>query len=403
MQGIADERDRSEGNPNGDLQATQAGIEQNRPPECLSTLAMVVAVAVVMMFQSTLASRDMMVSALPALPSSAQALPCPLSAGWELIENVALSHKALDGDPVGGFSAVAYQRDQDRLWLLSDATSGYLVSVEGLGRLIRAEQGSLPAGRRLLLLDQRGSPLPMNFDGEGLVLVGDQAWIVSEGRRSHERRASLQRFNLSDGRLERNVPMLQAWQEAEGQGLASNKGPEALTQMPNGDLLMAAEAPLIQDRAHRGRDWVRLARFRPGSDLRPEPLGGVEIGPEGAAARQKLGLTELLAVGNDSLVLALMRSFAFPLGWSAHLRILQLPQVDSASAPPIQPLHSWDLLADGLPAANWEGMTWGPAMSDGRIPLLLVSDDGFNPLKTSWLSVLAPRRSPDCEPDRFSF
>ena len=162
MQGIADERDRSEGNPNGDLQAAEAGIEQNGPPECLSTMAMAVAVAVVMMFQSTLASRDMMVSALPALPSSAEALPCPLSAGWELIDNVELSHKALDGDPLGGFSAVAYQRDQDRLWLLSDATGGYLVSFKGLGRLIKAEQGSLQAGRRLLLRDQKGSPLPMN-------------------------------------------------------------------------------------------------------------------------------------------------------------------------------------------------------------------------------------------------
>tara|TARA_B100000212_G_scaffold334344_1_gene304885 strand:- start:71 stop:1156 length:1086 start_codon:yes stop_codon:yes gene_type:complete len=358
---------------------------------------------VVMMFQSTQVSRDMMVSAPPALPSSVQALPCPLSAGWELIQNIELPHKALDGDLLGGFSAVAYQRDPDRLWLLSDATRGYLVSFQGLGRVIQAEQGSLQAGRRLLLRDQKGSPLPMNFDGEGLVLIGDEAWIVSEGRRSPERRARLQRYNLLDGRLEREVTLPSAWLAAEGQGLASNRGPEALTHMPNGDLVMAAEAPLIQDGAHQGRDWVRLARLRPGSGPRPEPLGGVEIGPEGSAASRKLGLTELLAVGRDSNVLALMRSFAFPVGWSAHLKLLRLRNADSTLVPPIQPMQSWDLLADGLPSANWEGMTWGPAMRDGRIPLLLVSDDGFNPLKTSWLSVLAPRHGPDCEPGRFTF
>ena len=42
----------------------------------------------VVMFQSILAPKTMMVTVLPALPSPAQALPSPLASGWELIHNV---------------------------------------------------------------------------------------------------------------------------------------------------------------------------------------------------------------------------------------------------------------------------------------------------------------------------
>jgi len=61
VQGIANQCDRSESNPNGDLQTAQAGIEENRQSECLP------AVTVMVMFQSTLAAEIMMLTALLAL------------------------------------------------------------------------------------------------------------------------------------------------------------------------------------------------------------------------------------------------------------------------------------------------------------------------------------------------
>lgn len=54
-------------------------------------------------------------------------LPCPPDAGWELIRRQELPRRAEDGRPLGGFSAVAYERSTDRLWLLSDAPQGHLV------------------------------------------------------------------------------------------------------------------------------------------------------------------------------------------------------------------------------------------------------------------------------------
>ena len=356
-----------------------------------------------MIVQSTCAAKDIMDMVQPSLPTASSALPCPFSAGWELIKTVELPKHGSDARLIGGFSAVAYQRQHDRLWLLSDSPQGYLVSFTGLRALLKTEQRSLRGGHRLMLRDPSGALLPEGFDGEGLVLMNDQAWIVSEGRRRPERRARLQRFSLRNGHLQQDVALPPAWQEREGQGLASNKGPESLMRTASGDLVLAAEAPLIQDRAHAGRDWVRLARLRPVAGGHPEPLDGMAIGPAGAAVTHKLGLTELLAMEDASAVLALLRSVSPDRGWTAHLAVVQMPASGRAAAPPIQPLHRWNLLSSGLPAANWEGMAWGPMTGDGRVSLVMVNDDGFSSLQRNWLSVLAPVHRPGCGPDQFAF
>ena len=65
-------------------------------------------------------------------PTAAQVLPCPLAAGWELVRTTPLPRTGSDGQPMGGFSAAAYDQDDDRLWLLSDAPRGHLVPFSGL-------------------------------------------------------------------------------------------------------------------------------------------------------------------------------------------------------------------------------------------------------------------------------
>ena len=67
----------------------------------------------------------------------------------------------------------------------------------------------------------------------------------------------------------------------------------------------------------------------------------------------------------------------------------------SATAP-LLPLAGWDLLKIGLPPDNWEGLTIGPRLSDGRSTLVLVSDDNFSPFQSSRVAVLAARRSTGC-------
>lgn len=333
-------------------------------------------------------------------PTAAQVLPCPLAAGWELVRTIPLPRTGSDGQPMGGFSAAAYDQDDDRLWLLSDAPRGHLVPFSGLRAQVTG-RGALRAGPRLLLRDGAGELLPEGFDGEGLVLAGDEAWIVSEGRRTQERRARLQRHSLRNGRLleERSLPA--PWQEWPGQGLRANKGPESLTRTPAGDLVLAAEAPLVQDSPLADQDLVPLAVQATGEP--PSILGRIALGPAGAAASRSLGLTELLALDAPPALLALLRSYVPPQRWTAQLQVLPLPTSPLEEAPPLVPSQGWDLLEAGLPADNWEGMAWGPQLDDGRVVLVLVSDDNFNPLQRSWVSLLVPRRGSGCPSGRFQF
>ena len=168
-------------------------------------------------------------------------IPCPIDAGWELVRRVALPREGADGLPLGGFSAAAYLPESDRLWLLSDAPQGHLVPWGGLARVLRNPRAKLNPGPRLLLKDNAGRLLPPHFDGEGLVLDQDRAWIVSEGRRTATRSAGLLRFSLQTGRQQESLPLPSSWVASPGKGLAANKGPESLTMLGSGDLLMAAE------------------------------------------------------------------------------------------------------------------------------------------------------------------
>ena len=311
-------------------------------------------------------------------------LPCPLEAGWELLRTIELPRTLADGRPLGGFSAAAYQRNEDRLWLLSDAPVGHLVPWGGLAQWLEGQRDTLRPGRRVLLRDGDGQPLPETFDGEGLVIEGRQAWIASEGRRSNDRRARLIRVDLGSGQLQQELPLPQAWRATPGQGLGSNKGPESLTSIGPGDLLLAAEAPLLQ---HQPGDGISLMRRRPGEEIRSAgALDGGDIGRHD-------GLTELLAMPIRQQLLGLRRGFTPPDQWTARLQLFALPEPGGA---PVQPIIGWDLLEAGLPPDNWEAMALGPVLSDGRQTLVLASDDNFNPLQSSWVGVLSPRRTTAC-------
>ena len=312
-------------------------------------------------------------------------LPCPLEAGWELIRTVALPRQGADGLPLGGFSAAAYQPELDRLWLLSDAPRGHLVPWGGLAQLLNGMATTLAPGPRLLLRTSAGQPLPDGFDGEGLVLEGSRAWIISEGRRTPDRTARLIRIDINTGRQQEVLPLPPSWRALPGRGLAANQGPESLTALAPSELLLAAERPLLQS---DDPSLVPMARVSKGATVRAE--GALQIRPLAKTA----GLTDLLALPRHQRLLALVRGFQPPMTWTA--RLLLYPYPSGSAAPPLQPLHGWDLLTAGLPPDNWEALAVGPRLRDGRTTLVLGSDDNFNPLQSSWIAVMAPRRTEAC-------
>jgi hypothetical protein len=241
------------------------------------------------------------------------------------------------------------------------------------------------------------------MDGEGLVLQGERAWVASEGRRIPERPPQLLRFDRRSGELELAIPMPVEWQPAPGQGLDSNRGPESLTllrrQGEPAVLLMAAESALLQDPPGQVRVlfWTLGASMEsPASD--PKPLQPLRL-PQGDG----WGLTDLLALPEAPLeapLLGLQRRFQAPDQWSNRLVLYPLPKpiTTAGYAATLTPLMSWDLKAIGLSPDNWEAITPGPPLADGRPTLLLASDDNFSPVQDNHLAQLAPRRTAACRP-----
>ena len=349
------------------------------------------------------------------------------------------------GLPSGGFSAVVYDSRTDLLELLSDAPQGSVQRWSGLRQLVAAVQlgRSKPTPalepRGVLALRDGEAQLPRELDGEGLVRLGSDLWVASEGRRSAMRPAQLLRFEATSGTLRQALELPMAWQPAQGRGLEANKGPEslALWRRPGkaDRLLMASETALLQDPAGQ----VRLLQWElSGSGATATPLRSLAL-PGG----RLWSLTDLLALPQPqgaAGLLALLRRFEEPDRWGARLLLYPLPAPPTtarspaaktsaqlsttlstaagagdgaltaqggAASPngPMPPLHSWDLLArgpgkPGLPPDNWEGLTWGPTLADGRATLVLVTDDNFSPFQDNWVAVLAPRRLANCHANR---
>lgn len=322
-----------------------------------------------------------------------EALPCPLDAGWALIRLWELPKRSDNGRALGGFSAAAYQASDDRLWLVSDASQGYLLPVGPLAKALRTG-GQLQVGPRLLLRDRGGTPLPSSLDAEGLVLTDDHGvWVVSEGRRRVGHQARLQRFSLRNGWLLETKPLPAAWAALPGQGLSINQGPEALTRSIDGGLWVAAEAPLLQDLAAGDRHSVRFAHVDERGVSPAQERGRISLDSMRLDPEQTVGLTELLALDGPPALLALLRRHR-PLQWTARLELLSRP--DRRSPRALQPITGWDLKHDKLPGDNWEGLAWGPKLNDGRRTLVMVSDDNFSLMQRNWVALLAPRHRSDC-------
>ena len=342
---------------------------------------------------------------LGAQPMAAQqlALPCPSSAGWHVVRQIELPRFNRGGRALGGFSAAIYKPKPDQLWLLSDLPQGSLsiwdLALAGLAKGKELAR-PLPPPRELPLRGGASAALSAAIDAEAMVLLGDQLWVASEGRRSAERPPQLLKFHVGSGELLQAVALPAAWQAAKDSGLASNGGPESLTLLPGRhgrpQMLMAAEHPLLQDPARQLR--LLLWSWPQGLEPRRDPPQAREWGSLLLPPGPDWGLTDLLALPSNQL-LALLRRFEAPDRWQIRLALYPLSTAAQA-ARPARPLAQWDLIARGLSPDNWEGLSFGPRLADGRPSLLLVSDDNLSPFQANRVALLSPRQTDSCSRSR---
>ena len=343
---------------------------------------------------------------LAAQPMAAQelvALPCPSSAGWQVVRQIELPRFNRNGRALGGFSAAIYKPKPDQLWLLSDLPQGSLSIWDlALAGLAKGKELARPLAppRELPLRGGADAALPAAIDAEAMVMLGDQLWVASEGRRSAERPPQLLKFHLSSGALLQAIALPAAWQAAKNSGLASNGGPESLTLLPGRpgrpQLLMAAEHPLLQDPARQLR--LLLWSWPQGLEPRRDPPQARELGSLLLPPEPDWGRTDLLALPSNQL-LALLRRFVAPDRWQIRLALYPLSTAAPA-ARPARPLAQWDLIASGLAPDNWEGLSFGPRLADGRPSLLLVSDDNLSQFQANRVALLAPRQTNSCSRSR---
>jgi hypothetical protein len=198
-------------------------------------------------------------------------------------------------------------------------------------------------------------------------------------------------------------------------GVRANVGFESLTIVPDGKrLYTAVESSLVQDgelTTFERRAPARILEYdRDGDSYKPgrefvymvEPVYRPSFEP----GRSDNGLVELLALGGEEF-LALERSFVDEAGGTGrNMNRIRLFRISLAGATDVSSIESLKDMTGVAPVTktmvldlsdvkglspdlapsldNFEGLAFGPRLSDGRATLIVVSDDNFNRTQRTW-------------------
>ena len=343
---------------------------------------------------------------------------------YELIGTVNIATGTEFNDTeIGGLSSITYDSRRGVYYALSD-DQGTIDPVRYYTLAIDVSDGQLDPGditflKMTKILDAFGKPYaPGSLDPEGLVLARrGSLYFTSEGFASQDPpvNPSVNRINRK-GRQTRSllVPVKFLPNDAGTQGVRNNLAFESLNVTPSHRyLITAAEGALVQDGPAANVDqesFARILRYRLSSG-RPHseyvyvvnPIAEMPVPPD---AFRVNGLVELLPLDNLCTMLAMERSFSVGAGntvWLYEIKTQEATNVapyfslypNGVTEPPIPftPVTKrliLDVEADlGIEPDNLEGMAFGPALPDGRLPLILVSDNNFSVGQATQFIVLA--------------
>jgi 3-phytase/alkaline phosphatase D len=334
-------------------------------------------------------------------------------ADYELIGTVNIpTGTNFGGTEIGGLSSITYDTNRGVYYSISD-DQGTIDPVRYYTLDIDVSDGQLDPGDIAFLevttiLDENGAPYaPGSLDPEGLVLAHQgQLYYTSEGFSSRTPPVDpfVKRMNLN-GRQTRAVTIPDKFLPDEDgkQGVRNNLAFESLNVTPNQHTLWTAvEGALVQDgpAANVGQEsFARMLQYRlssgqPGAEYVyvVNPVADVPDPPNSFRVN---GLVELLPLDNVGTMLAMERSFSVGKGNTVWLFEIQQKDATDVSGyfslfpngisnPPVDfdPVTKrliLDVEKDlGIEPDNLEGMAFGPPLPDGRLPLILVSDNNFN-------------------------
>ncbi|MEM8827816.1 MAG: esterase-like activity of phytase family protein [Cyanobacteria bacterium P01_G01_bin.19] len=319
---------------------------------------------------------------------------------------------------VGGLSAIAYNRQQDKFYVLSDDRGRrsparfYTFGLELEQQDEQIKIKSFQPETVTFIKDEEGNNYPVGqIDPEGIALSPrNTIFISSEGNTAKNINPFIGEFELETGKKIANIRLPQRFLIGEDpevkQGVSENLAFESLSVNRVGlpedpfRLFTATESALIQDKSleQEGEAETRIRFLHYSIDsvgtpiLVAEHLYLLDPAPVEVIAN---GLTELLALQTEGYFLSLERTFGFT---GAGAKIFQVVVGDATDTSNIASLKGdlgqlrtlkKELLLDledlSIYLDNLEGITLGPRLPDGSRSLLLISDDNFNDEQISQL------------------
>jgi hypothetical protein len=330
----------------------------------------------------------------------------------EFLNEYQLPKQQFDTTTVGGLSAIAYDRDRDRFYALSDDRSDKAsarfytlkldISEDALNKADKPKIDRIEVEKVTFLTNPQGEFYPKGeIDPEGIAIAFKSAYIASEGVTSKGIPAFIDEFDLKTGRWLQSLPIpsryLPAAQGEVAKGIEDNLGFESLTLVQDipGDpfrVFAATESALAQDKdsdvtkAQNNGAKSRMLHYLVGvgpAQVVSEYLYPLEPSPNLGIN----GLTELLAIDRGGHFLSLERSFSgmkfgvkvFQIATGSANDIAGIPSLrdNPGQVKPIRKQLLLDLNDLGIRLDNLEGMALGKPLADGSQSLILMSDDNF--------------------------
>lgn len=340
----------------------------------------------------------------------------------QVLDTYQLSPQEFQNTTVGGLSALTYDRDQDRFYVLSDDRGNFGPSrVYTLAIDFVLDENQQPRFETIRfdglipLLDAEGNAYPAGtLDPEGIALSPRRTLLVSsEGDVNKNSPPFVGEFNRDTGAIVTSfrVPdrFLPDNADAPTQGIRENLSLESLTiNAPVGTagmiepfrLFTAAESSLVQDYNEDPAQPLntRFLHYLIGqnqSTLIAEHLYPLDLEPTGALIN---GLSELLVIDQGGHFLALERAYGLR-GFRVRLYQLATGGATDTSGiltlkgnlegvSPIRKRLLLDFADTTVEVDNLEGMALGPRLPDGSQSLVLVSDNNFDATRNSQFILL---------------
>ena len=314
------------------------------------------------------------------------------------------------GHRVGGLSGIDYRPGEKDYLMISDDRGPHGGARVYQARLSIGTQGKMAIRIReaITLRQADGSPfategeIGTGTDGEALrALDGDRLYWASEAEGAESRSPQVFEATLSGGEsVPLALPRHLAPASDRSRGPRYNRSFEGLSIDADGNIWLGLEAPLIEDGAPpslASGSWTRIVRLaRNGEDGRDYlyPLEPIARQLPGRLADN--GLSELIALpGPAFLVLERSGSQQPDGGFDYVTRIFcAYPgrEIDAGGTARLYKHLVVELNHLGaFDNANFEGMTFGPRLPDGRRSLILVADNDFRDERPTIIAALTFR------------